>query len=57
MLPSNAAGMFAVGSGQTAVSMWAFHRFRREHPRLAFLIPAANIAAHSVGIWSYERGH
>lgn len=56
-LPSNTAGMFAVGDGETALSMWAFHRFRVAHPRLAVLIPAVNIAAHGVGIWSYARSH
>lgn len=55
LMPSSAAGAIAVGGGESLLSAWEFHHWRKTHPKLAWMIPAANITAHGLGVWSFAR--
>ena len=45
-----------IEGAETLGSMWAFHRLRKSHPKLAWLIPGVNIALHGVALYQYEHG-
>lgn len=42
-------------AGMTGLSMYVFHRLRRSHPKIRWMIPSIQIVAHGVGIWSASR--
>lgn len=53
MLAASPAGMAAMEAGETGISMYLFHRFRK-HTKYAWLIPSVNIGMHTAAIIHIE---